>query len=66
MASNTRKKYTTGVSLEPDVIQYLDQLTTRMSLNRSWVLNAIVRDYILAAGDRPLKPLAQKEAIIKL
>ena len=63
---SSRKKFTTGVSLEPDVLQYLDQLTTQTSLNRSWVLNAIVREYIRLAHHGEPAPFPSREAIISL
>lgn len=61
-----RRKFTTGVSLEPDVVQYLDDLTRQTSLNRSWLLNAIVREYVRLAPSRPLVPLSSSETVIEL
>ena len=65
-STSSRKKFTTGVSLEPDVLQYLDQLTTQTSLNRSWVLNAIVREYIRLYNPGEPAPFLSREAIISL
>lgn len=65
-STSLRKKFTTGVSIEPDVLQYLDQLTTQTNLNRSWVLNAIVREYIRLAHPGDKAPFLSREAIINL
>jgi len=35
----------TGVSLEPEIMNYLDDLSRRMGVDRSWVLNTIVYEY---------------------
>lgn len=56
----------TGVSLEPEIMNYLDDLSQRMGLNRSWVLNTIVYEYAKMIEMRDLKPLQSKEAIIRL
>ncbi|HMO11500.1 MAG TPA: hypothetical protein PKB06_08375, partial [Actinotalea sp.] len=34
-----------GVSLEPHVIEYVDDLAARMGMSRSWVLGTIVQEY---------------------
>jgi metal-responsive CopG/Arc/MetJ family transcriptional regulator len=62
--SSSRKNYRTGVSLEPEVVRSLDELVVQTGLNRSWVLNTIVREYLrlAAAGNTP--PLMTREAII--
>jgi len=69
MSSKTRRKnnrYYTGVSLEPGVSAYLDDLAQRMGMNRSWVLNTIVHEYAGFIEQKNLAPLASKEAIIRL
>jgi hypothetical protein len=35
----------TGVSFEPAVMEYLNDLSKRMGMSRSWVLNTIVYEY---------------------
>ena len=67
MSTNTnRKRFTTGVSLEPEVVRYLDALAVQSGFNRSWVLNTIVREYLRFAQERGIVPLASRDAIIKL
>lgn len=59
-------RYYTGVSLEPEVSAYLDDLATRMRMNRSWVLNTIVNEYAKYIEQKNLSPLQSREAIIRL
>ena len=56
----------TGVSLEPEVSAYLDDLADRMGMSRSWVLNTIVHEYAQYMEHKNLKPLQSREAIIRL
>jgi predicted transcriptional regulator len=62
----TTNRFRTGVSLEPEVSAYLDDLARRMGTNRSWVLNTIVYEYAKFIEHRNLKPLESREAIIRL
>jgi metal-responsive CopG/Arc/MetJ family transcriptional regulator len=64
--SPQRKNYTTGVSLEPEVVRSLDELAARSGLNRSWVLNTIVREYLRLAQEHASITFPAREAIIKL
>ncbi len=59
------KNYRTGVSLEPEVVRSLDELAAQTGLNRSWVLNTIVREYLRLAQERSLT-LPTREAIIQI
>ncbi len=63
--SSQRRKFSTGVSLEPDVVDYLERLTAQANLNRSWVLNAIVREYARLAQSRGITPPGLPEIVIK-
>ena len=60
------KKFFTGVSLEPQVVMYLDDLALRMGTNRSWVLNTIIYEYAKLIENKNIGPLSSKEAIIRL
>lgn len=40
-----RKKYATTITLEPEVIAYLDQLQREYDRDRSYLLNALVKDF---------------------
>lgn len=60
------KRFYTGVSLEPEVTQYLDGLSRRMGMNRSWVLNTIVQEYAAFIEKKNIMPLASREDIIRL
>ena len=55
-----------GVSLEPHVQRYLDDLANRMGMSRSWVLNTIVHEYAALMESKRLTPLSSREAIIRL
>ena len=66
MSVKRSRRFYTGVSLEPEVSNYLDDLARRMGMNRSWVLNTIVIEYAKFMEQRNLKPLASREAIIRL
>ena len=70
MSSNPQIKrkinYKTGVSLEPEVINYLDELAASTGLNRSWLVNAIVAEHAKLARERGLVPPLSRGAIIRL
>jgi len=55
---SSRKNHIAGVSLEPHVLAYLDDLAIRMRMNRSWVLNTIVHEYARFIEKKHLSPLA--------
>jgi hypothetical protein len=40
-----RRKFATTVTLEPDVIAYLDALQREYDRDRSYLLNALVKDF---------------------
>ena len=64
--SPSRQNYKTGVSLEPEVVNYLDELAARTGLNRSWLLNTIVAEHAKLARDRGLVPPLSRGAIIRI
>ena len=64
--NNKSKRFRTGVSLEPAVTTYLDNLSHRMGMNRSWVLNTIVHEYAKFMEQKNLSPLQSREAVIRL
>jgi hypothetical protein len=67
MSSNSsRKKFTTGVSLEPEVVRSLDELVVQTGLNRSWVLNTIVLEYLRLAQQGNVTDLITREGIINV
>ena len=66
MANKKISRFYTGVSLEPAVSDYLDDLALRMGMSRSWVLNTIVQEYASFIEHKNLKPLQSREAIIRL
>ncbi len=65
-SSQEPRKYYTGVSLEHEVTEYLDDLARRMGMNRSWVLNTIVHEYAAFMENKQLTPLPSNEGIIRL
>ncbi len=65
MQSNKNRFYT-GVSLEPEVSTYLDDLAGRMGMSRSWVINTIVHEYAKFMEKKELRPLQSREAVIRL
>lgn len=64
--ANKVRNYYTGVSLEPEVVEYLNDLSARMRMNRSWVLNTIVHEYAKFMEKKNLSPLQSKEEIIRV
>lgn len=44
-----RNKFVTTVNLEPDVLAVLGDLQSRLDRNRSYLVNALVRDFIRRA-----------------
>ncbi len=65
-APKAKGRYFTGVSLEPEVVAYVDELAARMGLNRSFVINTIVYEYAKLMEKRNLKPLSGSIASIRL
>jgi len=68
-----RTNHIAGVSLQPEVMAYLDDLASRMRTNRSWVLNTVVHEYARFIEKKNLTPLASvvqsagsKEVVIQL
>ena len=66
MSAKKSSRFYTGVSLEPEVSDYLDDLAERMGMSRSWVLNTIVYEYAKFMEQKNIKPLASREAIIRV
>jgi hypothetical protein len=58
-ASKT-KKFTTGVSLEVDVLRYLDAIANSDDRDRSYVINRIVREWAESKGT-PIPPSPKGE-----
>jgi hypothetical protein len=63
--SDKSNRYYTGVSLEPEVADYLNDLAQRMGMNRSWVLNTIVYEYAKLIENKRLMPVRSIEAVIR-
>jgi hypothetical protein len=59
------KRVHTGVSLEPAIADYLNDLSTRMGMHRSWVLNTIVYEYAKLVEKKNLNPLPTREVVIR-
>ncbi|MGD0768567.1 MAG: hypothetical protein ABSB42_10295 [Tepidisphaeraceae bacterium] len=53
----------TGVSLERPVVEYLNDLSERMGMSRSWVLNTIVYEYAKLIENKKLMPQRSIEAV---
>jgi hypothetical protein len=66
MSSKKSTRFYTGVSLEPQVSDYLNDLAGRMRMSRSWVLNTIVYEYAKLMEKKNLAPLSSSEEIIRL
>ena len=64
--TTTRKKITTGVSFEPEVVRVLDALVLQTGLNRSWVVNTIVLEYYRMSQQGQISSLMSRENIIKI
>jgi len=60
MNNPKNKRIIAGVSLEPSVMMYLDELAARMGMSRSWVLNTIVYEYAKIVEKTSLVPLAAR------
>jgi hypothetical protein len=64
--STKKNRFYTGVSLEPEVTDYLNDLAGRMGMSRSWVVNTIVYEYAKVIESKNLKPLSSREALIRV
>ena len=64
--STKKNRFYTGVSLEPEVTEYLNDLGDRMGMSRSWVINTIVYEYAKVIESKNLKPLSSREALIRI
>ncbi len=57
----TQPKIAAGVAFDPEVLEFLRDLCTEFQRDRSFVINAIVRDY--AQQHRRTKPRKPERAI---
>ena len=57
----TQPKIAAGVAFDPEVLEFLRDLCTEFQRDRSFVINAIVRDY--AQQHRQAKPRKPERAI---
>ena len=51
----SQSKIAAGVAFDPDVLDYLRRLCTEFQRDRSFVINAIVRDYAQQQQAQPRK-----------
>ena len=60
------QKFYTGVSLDPEVLEYLDDLVSQTRWSRSLVLNTIIREHARLMTKKGIKGLFEKagDAII--
>ena len=63
LASKT-EKFTTGVSLEVNVLRYLDEVANSDDRDRSYVINRIVREWAQAKGT-PIPPSTKSSKVLK-
>ena len=63
LASKT-KKLTTGVSLEENVMRYLDEVANSDDRDRSYVINRIVREWAQAKGT-PIPSSTKSSKVLK-
>jgi metal-responsive CopG/Arc/MetJ family transcriptional regulator len=62
--SGKSNHFYTGVSLEKPVVEYLDDLSNRMGMSRSWVLNTIVYEYAKLIENKKLMPQRSIEVVV--
>ena len=60
MAQRKSNRFHTGVSFEPAVSDYVNDLARRMGMNRSWVLNTIVYEYAKIVEMKNITPLVSR------
>lgn len=58
------KKYTTGVSLDMNVLRYLDEVANSDDRDRSYVINRIVREYAQQKGT-PIPASSHQSKVLK-
>jgi metal-responsive CopG/Arc/MetJ family transcriptional regulator len=63
VAPTAKDRFYTGVSLDQEVVRYVDELAGRMGLDRSYVINTIVYEYAKLIEKQNLRPLADLTAI---
>lgn len=56
----TPPKIAAGVAFDPEVLEFLRRLCTEFQRDRSFVINAIIRDY---ARQQQVRPKKQERAI---
>lgn len=69
MTTKSARKYLTGITIEPEVREYVDALATHMRMSRSWVINALIREHSLLiqrGNQRPFQNLPTRQAVIHL
>jgi hypothetical protein len=60
---NAVRRYA-GISFRPEVLQYLDLIADQVNMDRSWVLNTIVREYAERHQNSGSTSLLSKETVI--
>ena len=60
MTQRQPNRFYTGVSFEPEVSDYVNDLARRMGMNRSWVLNTIVQEYAKIVELKKITPLVSR------
>ena len=56
----TQPKIAAGVAFDPEVLEYLRRVCTEFQRDRSFVINAIIRDY---AQQQQVRPKNRERAI---
>ena len=62
MITKSPPKRNTGVSLDQDVTQYLDDLARATDRSRSWLINAIIRRHAQHVKEAKTPPIALAHA----
>ncbi len=63
-SSKSRARLSVGVSLVPEVAEYLDEIAAKLKAPRSFIINAIISKYASTTDNRHLMPLVTDQSII--
>jgi metal-responsive CopG/Arc/MetJ family transcriptional regulator len=69
MITKSPRRYLTGITIEPEVREYVDALAAQMRMSRSWVINTLIREYATLMQRQNLQPFQHvsiPEPIIRL
>ena len=58
-------KIPTSITLDPEVLEYLQEKRVETGLTRSWIINAVIRDRMKREKEKTAYPLDPNQMVLK-